>query len=499
MPDAGSPPAHPDRGRMATGTCNPKSEILPSRSGIVSRADFDASGITPELLARYDRPGPRYTSYPTAPHFHEGFDEGAYRERLADAAGQVDQPLSMYVHIPFCEARCSYCGCNVVISPHRGPEEAYLDAIEGELDLLGAALGGRRRLNQLHWGGGTPTYLTPAQCERLFAAITGRFPLDEGAEVAVEADPCVTSPAHLATLRRLGFNRLSMGVQDIDPEVQQAVRREQPLELTRDLTDEARRLGFDSVNIDLIYGLPRQTEEGFRRSVRTAIEELSPDRVACFSYAHVPWIKPHQRGLDTAAMARGFDKLRLFIGAAEELAAAGYRFVGFDHFAKPTDELAHALDDGRLHRNFMGYTVMPASSQIGVGVTSIGDLAGAYAANVKNLARYQREVAEGRLPIERGLIRSAEDELRGAVIRRIICTLRLEFADVEREFGVDVHNHFADALAALAPMVDDGLVELDDRGLQVTPRGRFFLRNACMPFDAYLAEGADRPLYSRTV
>jgi len=457
------------------------------------------TALTPKLLAKYDRPGPRYTSYPTAPLFHPGFDEAAYRERLAVASESADAPLSMYVHIPFCEARCTYCGCNIVISPHRGPEERYLDAVEQELDLLAASLGPRHQLNQLHWGGGTPTYLTPAQCERLFRAITARFQLTADAEVAIEVDPCVTSMEHLETLRGLGFNRLSMGVQDLDRTVQEAVRRVQPLELSRGHVEAARRLGFSSVNVDLIYGLPYQHETQFRDTVRTVIRELAPDRVACFSYAHVPWIKPHQRQLDESTLPRGWEKFRLFVGAAEEFTAAGYRFVGFDHFARPGDELARALDEGRLHRNFMGYTVMPASDQVGIGVTSIGDVAGAYVANEKNLARYQRAVADGRLPVERGIARSREDELRGGVIRRLICTLKLDFAWVESTYGVDPREHFADALAELRGMADDGLVEIRDDGLAVTPLGRFFLRNLCMPFDAYLKQPSDKPVFSRTV
>ncbi len=265
---------------------------------------FDLSGLTPDLLARYDRPGPRYTSYPTAPHFSPDFDEAAYRERLEVAASRPADPLSMYVHLPFCKQRCTFCGCNVVISPRRGPEQPYLEALASELDLLQTALGQRRKLSQLHWGGGTPTYLSPAQCEELFTAITSRFPLTDDAEVAIEIDPCVTTMEHLETLSRLGFNRISMGLQDLDPEVQEAVRRVQPLALTREHLEEARRLGFTSVNLDLVYGLPLQTAEGFRETVRTVIDKLAPDRVACFSYAHVPWIKPHQRELESLTMPR---------------------------------------------------------------------------------------------------------------------------------------------------------------------------------------------------
>lgn len=463
------------------------------------RSDFSLEGITPELLAKYDRPGPRYTSYPTAPHFSEEFDETAYRERLAAASDRGEEPLSLYVHIPFCEARCTYCGCNVVISPHRGPEETYLDALEQELDILASALGERRTVNQLHWGGGTPTYLTPEQCERLFRSITSRFPLVDDAEVALEIDPCVTSFDHLQTLRGLGFNRLSMGVQDINPEVQEAIGRDQPLELSLQHVEEARRLGFVSVNVDLIYGLPRQTEESFRQSVKTVIRELAPDRVACFSYAHVPWIKPHQRQLEASELASGWEKFRLFGGAAEEFGRAGYRFVGFDHFAKPEDEMALAQQEGRLHRNFMGYTVMPATDQVGIGVTSIGDVDGAYVANQKNLSRYQKTVAAGRLPVERGLARTTEDELRGTVIREIICNLSLDFEGIAADWGIDFAAHFADPLRELAEPAADGLVDVSGTRLHVTPRGRFFLRNICMPFDHYLSQPADKPVYSRTV
>ncbi len=463
-------------------------------------AELDLAAFSPELLARYDRPGPRYTSYPTAPWFSEEFGEEAYRERLAGAARRADEPLSMYVHVPFCEHRCTYCGCNVVVSPHRGPEERYLDAVERELDLLAEALGPRRTLDQLHWGGGTPTYLSPEQCARLFAAITSRFPLGERAEVALEIDPCVTTAEHLEALAGLGFNRVSLGLQDLDPHVQEAVERIQPMELTRAQVEQARALGFASVNIDLIYGLPHQTAEGFRETVRRVVAELAPDRVACFSYAHVPWVKPHQRRLEGLPRAEGWEKFRIFLAAAEEFLAAGYRFIGFDHFARPDDALSRALDEGGIHRNFMGYTVMPATDQVGVGPTSIGDVDGAFAANVRNLARWERAVEAGHLPVERGLVRTPEDELRGEVIRSIICTLGVRWERIRERFGVDPAAHFAEALAALEPLARDGLVELQPDGLAVTPLGRFFLRNICMPFDAHLHDSpAAGTRYSRTV
>jgi oxygen-independent coproporphyrinogen-3 oxidase len=290
-----------------------------------------------------------------------------------------------------------------------------------------------------------------------------------------------------------------MGVQDFDQRVQEAVRRVQSLELTRHLVERARSLGFASVNIDLIYGLPYQTPESFAHTVDLTVEHLLPDRVAVFSYAHVPWIKPHQKALEGLPLPRGWEKFLIFRAAAERFLAAGYRFIGMDHFARPNDELSLALDGGTLHRNFMGYTVLPASDQIGVGVTSIGDVAGSYVQNGKNLARYQRAVVGGELPVERGLERSVEDDLRGAVIRRLICTFRLDYDWVREQFGIEPQTHFADAIESLTPFAADGLVDIGKSGIRVLPRGRMFIRNICMPFDAYLRLDEGRQLYSRTV
>lgn len=468
-----------------------------SRVPLATQVDF--SLVTPELIARYDRPGPRYTSYPTAPQFSTSFTAADYRRALEMASRRPSEPLSLYVHIPFCEARCTYCGCNIVISPHRGPEEAYLQAMERELALLAEALGRRRNLSQMHWGGGTPTYLTPPQCARLAEAIARYFTFTPDAEVAIEVDPCVTSQEHLRVLRALGFNRISMGLQDLDPKVQQAVRRVQSLETTKALVEKARELGFVSVNLDLMYGLPYQTPDSFAKTADTVVRELSPDRLAVFSYAHVPWIKPHQRALESMPLPRGFAKFQIFAAAAQVFLQAGYRFIGMDHFAKPEDELSRALERGTLHRNFMGYTVLPATDLVGVGVTAIGDVAGAYVQNEKNLARYQRTLAGGQFPVERGIWRSEEDELRGAVIRKLICTFTLPFSWVRERFCVDPQQYFAQELSQLAPFIEDGLVQLNDQGLTVLPQGRFFIRNICMPFDAYLRRETGRPIYSRTV
>lgn len=463
-------------------------------------AAVDFASITPELLARYDRPGPRYTSYPTAPHFLPDFAADEYRAALAHAAPRSGEPLSMYIHIPFCEARCTYCGCNVVIAPRRGIEDSYLDAVERELAHVAAALGERRSVAQLHWGGGTPTYLTPAQCRRLYATFSRHFCLTPGAEVAIEVDPCVTTDDHLTTLRELGFNRISMGLQDLSPEVQRAVRRVQPLELTRHQVELARRLGFSSVNLDLIYGLPYQTPESFAGTVEQVITELAPDRVAVFSYAHVPWIKPQQKELESLPRPRGWEKFLIFRAAAERFLAAGYTFIGMDHFARPGDELASALASGTLHRNFMGYTVQPGTDLIGVGVTSIGDVGGSYVQNEKNLARYGRAALAGGFPVERGRRRSREDDLRGAAIRRLICTFALGFEWLRRSFDIEPEQYFARELDELRQgFVPDGLVSVDAGGVRVLPRGRIFIRNICMPFDAYLRGGAPPALYSRTV
>jgi oxygen-independent coproporphyrinogen III oxidase len=459
----------------------------------------DLAGITPELLGRYDRPGPRYTSYPTAPQFHTEFHEADYVAALRRAAARTDEPLSLYLHLPFCEARCTYCGCNIVILPQHGREERYLDTVDRELEMVAGHLGARRALAQVQWGGGTPTYLSPAQCRRVFASIRRHFRLAPGAEVAIEVDPCVTTVDHLEALRELGFNRISLGLQDLDERVQHAVARVQSLALTRSLVERARALGFTSVNVDLIYGLPYQTPESFGATIDAVIAELAPDRVATFSYAHVPWIKPHQRALEALPLPRGYDKYQIFAAAAERFLAAGYRFIGMDHFARPADELSHALDAGTLHRNFMGYTVLPATDLVGVGLTSIGDVAGCYVQNEKNLARYERTIAEGRLPVERGLARTAEDELRGAVIRRLICTFALEFDWVRERFGVDPRRKLATELAELAPLAADGLVEVGTDAVRVLPRGRMFIRNICMPFDAYLRRQSSPGIYSRTV
>jgi oxygen-independent coproporphyrinogen III oxidase len=445
--------------------------------------------IPEELVARLDVAGPRYTSYPTVPVWSETFGERQQGEALARAAREEGEPLSLYVHIPFCREMCSYCGCNVVVARDSRRAEPYLDALAREAALVGERLGRRRRVARLHFGGGTPTFLDEGQLERLWRALTSVFTIDAGAELAVEIDPVVTRRAQLALLAGFGFRRLSMGVQDFDPDVQAAVRRLQTVDETRAAVDEARALGYTSVNFDLIYGLPHQTPASWRRTL-ASVAALAPDRVAAFSFAFVPEVKPHQRRLASLPMARGADKLALFRIVHEELSGAGYRAIGMDHFALPGDELARAQERHALWRDFQGYTTRRANATVALGASAISDVGGAYAQNVRTLAEYARRVAAGRLPVEKGVRLDGEDLER----RRIITELMCNFCT---HLGEGAAQRFAPELAALEGLARDGLVEVAGERVAVTPLGRLFVRNVAMVFDEYLQAGAGR--YSRTV
>ena len=456
-----------------------------------------------DLLSRYDRPGPRYTSYPTAVEFHEGVNEATYRERLARANADLDQPLSLYVHLPFCEARCSYCGCNVVITSHRHVEQRYLDYLEREIDLVAALLPDRRMVSQMHWGGGTPTYHSPDDLRRIFARISRHFSFTPDAEIGIEIDPRVTSVEQLACLRELGFNRLSLGVQDFAPEVQQAVNRIQSYELTRDIIAAGRRLGFASVNIDLIYGLPYQTLGGFQRTLDQVIT-LRPDRVAVYSFAFVPWIRAHMKHLPAEALPGPNLKLGLLAQTIEAFVGAGYRQIGMDHFALPEDELAKAIDKRSLNRNFMGYTVQSARDMVALGVSGIGDIQGAFVQNTKKLSEYFAALDAGRLPIERGYLLDRDDVIRRRVITELMCNGHLDLREVEDTFDLSFHDYFAGELAELTAdgsPATDGLVRVSDNAIEVTPTGRLFIRNVCMVFDRYLRARTSvaQPVFSRTV
>lgn len=473
----------------------PAPGALPSAPG-----DLDPLGVTLDLLRRYDRPGPRYTSYPTAVEFHEGFSADQYATHLAAAAANPLAPLSLYLHVPFCESRCSFCGCSVIVTRKRHVAEEYLAYLALEMAMVAHALRGRRQVVQYHWGGGTPSYLSPAQMRALHHEVLRSFSIDPAAELALEVDPRVTSFEQLETLRELGFNRLSLGVQDFDPAVQQAVNRIQSVEATRALVQRARELGFASINVDVIYGLPRQTLQSFARTI-DAVIALRPDRIAAYSFAHVPWIRAHQKFLAVDELPTADGKLQLFLQARHRLLSHGYRAIGMDHFALPDDDLARAADAGTLHRNFMGYTTRPAPDMIGLGVSAIGEVAGAFAQNTKKLSTYYRAIDAGRFPVERGYDLDADDRLRRYVIAELMCNLQLDTEVVERRFGVDFDSYFSVERSELATgPIAHGFLSERDGLLRVTAKGRLFVRNICMIFDRHLREKRTAtPVFSRTV
>jgi oxygen-independent coproporphyrinogen-3 oxidase len=458
--------------------------------------------MTLELLRRYSRPGPRYTSYPTAPQFHTGYGEADYRARLEQADARVDEPLSLYVHLPFCRERCHYCGCHVVIARRDEIAARYLDALKSEIDLVATTLPRRRRVSQLHWGGGTPTYHPPAEMRALFGKLTSHFELEPDAEVAIEVDPRVTAAEQIDTLVELGFNRISMGVQDFTPEVQHAIGREQTEQQTRELYRHCRTRGFESINLDLIYGLPRQTPESFRRNVETVLD-LRPERLAVYSYAHLPSVKANQKRIDPATLPDPETKLELFCIARELFLGAGYVQIGMDHFVLPDDELALAVERGRLFRNFMGYTVKMGSDMIGLGISAIGDVHASFAQNAKKLSSYYELLEAGRLPIERGYALSDDDRLRREVITGLMCNFRLDIPELETRFGIRFADYFArelEELRAADGPVEHGFVRESPERIEVVGDGRLFVRNVCMTFDRYLREQqARRQVFSSTV
>jgi oxygen-independent coproporphyrinogen-3 oxidase len=471
--------------------------------------DISASAaeiLTPELerlLDKYDRPGPRYTSYPTAPAWEE-LPSSRMREALHDYAARDDKgeapPLSLYVHVPFCEERCLYCGCNVVIAPEDKVSVPYMEVLQQDIALNARELGRKRRVSWLHLGGGTPTYLQPAQLEDMMGWMREAFDFLPDAEISIEVDPVVTTGDHLRALRELGFNRISMGVQDTNPKVQQAVQRVQPAELTDQFYGLCRELGFPSVNMDLVYGLPYQTVDSFRETI-DHIAAWRPDRIALFNYAHVPWIKPHQAQMPTEAMPVPREKLAIFIESLRRFRAHGYTAIGLDHLALPDDDLAVALKQEELRRNFMGYTTQPESESLAFGVTGISEISGTYIQNLTRLSEYQRSVRAGELPTERGLAMSDDDRIRNDVIMDLMCNLVIHKPAITGRYGIDFDEYFSDALDGLREMQEDGLVNLLEDRVEITDQGQLLVRNAAMFFDAYLEPpgNSDKPLYSRTV
>jgi oxygen-independent coproporphyrinogen-3 oxidase len=457
--------------------------------------------VTAELIARHDRPGPRYTSYPTAVEFHEGFTEAEYLARLAEADAAGADPLSIYMHLPFCEERCLFCGCHVIVTRHREAARPYLDLLKRETELLAQRLPHRRGFAQLHLGGGTPTYYTPDQLTDLLSHTLRHFHPVPGAELAVEADPRVTTPAHIDALAALGFNRISFGVQDLTPAVQEAINRVQSLEQTARLIQHARARGFRGINVDLIYGLPLQTPETFERTI-DAVIGLRPDRAAVYSFAFVPWVRGHQKRIEEAQLPDPATKVALFAIARERFLRAGYEPLGMDHFALPDDELAKAKRAGRLRRNFQGYTVLPGDDVLGLGISAIGDVRGAYVQNEKKLSTYEARVTAGALPVARGILRTHDDEVRRVVIHELMCNFRLHTAVVERRFDLDFAAYFAADLARLAEHEREGLVRVRPGLIEATPIGELFIRSLAMCFDRYHQEkhaAESAPVFSRTV
>src|SRR6267378_837528 len=451
-----------------------------------------------EFLAKYNRPGPRYTSYPTAPVWNDAFGP-ADLERVHEDAERARTPVSLYMHIPFCESLCLFCACNVVIQRNKNVAPPYLDVLKREMKRISRSVSKNRPVVQFHWGGGTPTYLTPEQIEDLFAFTKEHFHFDSDSEIGIEVDPRVTSREHLETLRKLGFNRLSMGVQDFHPEVQKAVHRIQPLEMTRDLIAGARQLGFDSINVDLIYGLPMQTAERFAHTVEQVVA-LAPDRVAMFSYAHVPWLRKQQGAL-AMHLPEGMEKFRIFRAGLEHFLDAGYLYIGMDHFARPSDELAIAQRERTLHRNFQGYTTKAGADLYGMGVSAISGIGACYAQNDRDVGPYGERVERRGIATMRGYRLSDDDLLRRTVISRILCHGVLHTTEIEREFGIVFDDRFAAEIARLAPFISDGLVDLDGGVLSTSLLGRIFIRNIAMLFDPYLEKQQleSRPLFSKTL
>ncbi|MGV8940969.1 MAG: oxygen-independent coproporphyrinogen III oxidase [Lysobacter sp.] len=457
---------------------------------------FDAA-----LLQRYDRPGPRYTSYPTAPQFSSSFGEEALREAVMASNGDpIPRRLSLYVHVPFCMSPCFYCGCNRIITRDLARGETYLARLYREIAMTAALFDRDREVIQLHFGGGTPNFLSPAQLGEVVDSLRSHFHFSESPkrDLSIELDPRFVKPADIAELAAIGFNRASLGVQDFDPAVQEAVNRIQSVAETVAIIDACRESGMRSVNVDLIYGLPKQSLEGFSKTLDTVIQ-VRPDRLAVYSYAHLPDLFKAQGQINAEDLPSAEVKLGLLQLAIEKLTAAGYCYVGMDHFALPDDDLATAQDRGGLHRNFMGYTTHADTDLIGLGVSAISHIGDSFSQNPRDLPSWQIALDEGRLPVFRGMRLSEDDQLRADVIQRLMCQGEIPVDALERRYLIDFHEYFADAIAQLQPLVADGLVRVEPGRIIATSRGRLLLRNIAMCFDHYLTKPTASPRFSRAI
>ncbi len=452
-----------------------------------------------ELIKKYDNPGPRYTSYPTAPHFSDAFtSEDFLTEMTATNKGSDLPDLSLYFHLPFCDTLCYFCGCNMIISNNRDRIGRYVGYLKKEIDFISDRIASGRKAVQLHWGGGTPTHLSPDEIVDLSGYIKSRFDFRNHMEASCEIDPRELTREHLAALRAGDFNRISMGVQDFNPKVQKAVNRIQPEGVTRTVVGWVRELGFHSFNLDLMYGLPFQNTETFEKTLEAVID-ISPDRIALFNFAYVPWMKKHMRAIRPDDLPPPEMKLEIFKMSTERLARAGYVFIGMDHFAKPEDELAVALKEKRLYRNFQGYSTHAGTDLYAMGITGISQFGRIYAQNVKEEKPYFEALDRRVPPVVKGCRLTDDDVLRRWVIIRLMCDFELDFRVVEAEFDIDFDSYFRWGLGNLREMMADNLLTIQDRKLIVTEQGRLLIRNIAMNFDGYLERKEDTGRYSRTV
>lgn len=444
------------------------------------------------LVSKYNRPGPRYTSYPTVAEWTENFGVKQHIEAIAES----DRDASLYFHIPFCQSLCLYCACTRIISKDQTVSDIYLKFLSKEIENIANLKPNKRAVSQIHLGGGTPTFLSPDQLSQLFSTILKHFDLQQNAEISIEIDPRTSSEQHFQTLRSLGFNRVSLGLQDFNPVVQKIVNRVQSFELVDKSIKICRELGFTSINIDLIYGLPHQTIETFSETVEKVLD-LKPDRIALFSYAHVPWMRNHQKSFEHL-LPTPETKFQIFLNAIGRFTEAGYRYIGMDHFALTDDELCKAQDERSLHRNFQGYTTKAGCDLYGFGMSSISSFKNSYAQNYATLEDYYKAIETHQLATMRGKLVSAEDDLRRSVIGRILCHLSLIKSEVEENFGIDFDNYFSQEVKNLKELEEDGLVRLSKENIEVTPLGRLFIRNIAMVFDNYLRQ-AEQKRFSKTI
>jgi len=460
-----------------------------------------SNSIPMELISKYGLAGPRYTSYPTALQFHEGFDAEAYRRHVQRSNDDlIPLPLSLYVHLPFCETLCYYCACNKKVTRNRELAESYLHHLDREIEMQGELFDQDRQVIQLHFGGGTPTYYDDMQLKRIIGKLSDNFLLSRAAsrEFSIEIDPRTVNEERIAYLADIGFNRVSMGIQDFDPAVQKAVNRIQDEDKTLNLIAAARENGFNSVSVDLIYGLPLQTAKSFETTIDSVLTSR-PDRISVYNYAHLPHLFRAQRMISSEEVPAPEVRLELLSSTINKLVEAGYIYIGMDHFALPDDELSIAMNDGTLQRNFQGYSTCRATDLVGMGVSAIGKVGNSFVQNKKDIREYQAAIDEGKLPVWRGISLSGEDRLRREVISAIMCQGKLRFSEIEKEFGIDFSDHFALEMNSLRPLRNDGLIELTDQDLGVTSEGLLLLRAIAMKFDEYLVHDQPGKAYSKVI